>query len=413
MLAAADQLPTIVDVLCIDGEDVELGAAAPVLSVLSCWTWMFDVGEGGFVLAVALDVALHDDVPTSDGVAALFDDFDTGRWARRIGGRPLAALAGLELSFDFHAVICLPDSERERLTPDAVQALVSRRWHLSSPRFVSASLADRSNPFVDGVVAVTPGASLVCGAGDDFAVAAIICAALAVSAVATLRDLQQEVYRTALSLTRLGSQVVDPDRDWGRSRELDALARNMADHELDLSLAVERFTEIRIFLPVWRVEQYHRLLLDALGVERATTVTATMLRRVSAAVDAENAILESQRWRWTERRRRTLSAVGGAAAFIAIPLTIILGFLSISVEPVGSEDSAVRMELLPYYGLLLGLLALACGAAWCFARRYPDHVGAMPSSAAVYRRPPAGAQVEGASARNSRVPRSHAETGVL
>lgn len=372
MRAAADQLPTVVDMRRAPGHQVNLEAAAPLVTVASCWTWTFDVGEAGFVLAITLDVIFSEGVDAGDALSALFDDFDTHRRSRRVEGRPLGSRAGLELGFDFHAVVAMPDAQRNELTPEIVQALVSRSWHLSLPRFVSASLHDQFDGFPDGVVAVTPGASVVCGIGNDGAMAAIVCAGQATSAVATLRDLQRDAYRMAVRVARGGGSVALGEDGVSLPEELEATAKELADHELDLSLAVERFAEMRIFVPVWRIEQYHKLLLEALGVERATEVTATMLKRVSAAVSARRAVIDSRRWRQAERRRRSLSAVGGAAAFIAIPLTIVFGFLSIGVRPVGPDGSALRAELLPYYAALLGLLAIAASAGRWYVRRDPD-----------------------------------------
>lgn len=371
--AAADQLPTVADMCRVSGDQVNLEAAARLLRVASAWTWTFDVGEAGFVLVITLDVLLFEEVEAGDALSALFDDFDTNRNSRRVGGQPLGSRAGLELGFDFHAVVALPDVRRNELTREAVQALVSRRWHLSLPRFVSASLHENIDAFPDGVVAVTPGASVVCGIGNDGAMAAIVCAAQATSAVATLRDLQQDAYRMAVRMAReRGDLTLDAEDDVGMPEKLEATAQELAEHELDLSLAVERFTEMRIFVPVWRIEQYHKLLLGALGVERATEVTATMLKRVSAAVSARQAILDSRRWRQAERRRRSLSAVAGAAAFVAIPLTVLLSFLGVGVRPIGSGGSALRADLLPYYGALLGMLAVAASAGWWYVRRHPD-----------------------------------------
>jgi hypothetical protein len=381
MQAAADQLPTVVDAHHSPGDSVSLEAATELVKVLSCWTWTFDIGEAGFVLAVALDVVLADKVADGDAVNALFDDFDTDRRSRRIAGESLGSKAGLELGFDFHAVIALPDAWGSGLNAAAIQALVSRRWHLSRPRFVSAGLGESTDHFPDGVVAVTPGASVVCGIGNDGATAAVICAAQAISAVATLRDLQQDAYRMAVRVARTtGGLTVDGDADVGLSARLDTAAQELGENELDLSLAVERFAEMRLFIPVWRIEQYHKLLLDALGIQRATEVTATMLRRVSAAITARQGILESRRLRQADHRRRTLSAVAGAAAFIAIPLTIVFGFLGISVHPVGSHGSALRAGLLPYYAALLGLLTAAAGAGWWYVRRHAEPTSGSPGS---------------------------------
>ncbi len=364
LAAAAEQLPTIVDLRRHGGGAMALPAASAFVRPYELWTWTFDVQFAGFVLGIALDLELVPDVSLSDALPPLFEDLDTGREERRIQGQPLASLQpsdapALGLGFDFHGVVTIPAGQAAEMDASDVQALVSRRWHLSRPRFITARLSE-GGPFPDGVVAVTPGATVLGGIEDDMAMAMVICAAQAISAVAVLRDLQDEAFRAANEARR----AQDPNASKDDGHSLGNMAERLAELDLDLSLAVERFHELRLFLPVWRVEQYHKLLLESLGIERATAVSVTMLSRVTAAVEARRVSLEASRWLRADRRQRLLSAIGGAVAFVAIPLTIIFSFLSVSVSPIGVRGSALQTHLLPYYAGIVGVLVIAALIGW-------------------------------------------------
>lgn len=374
MGAADAQLPSIVALRRNGPPAISLPNATELVTVREAWTWAFDMRVAGFQVALALDLELKPEAQLSHALLSLFDDLDTDRNARRINGQPLPSICpGLSdesLGFDFHAVVVLLDPIAVELRKTEVQGLVSRRWHLSHPRFVTAQI-DASDRFPDGIVAVTPGATVLAGIAEDMAMAIVLAAAQSISSLALLRHLQDAAFQAAEQAR--WSEREGPHRSEAeRSRELEASAEQLAGLELDLSLGVERFEEMRVFIPVWRVEQYHKLLLDALGISRATAVTATMLDRVKTAVEARRAAMESRLQRRAMRSRRRISTIASTVAFFALPLTIVLAFLGMSVAPVGDRGSALRGELLIYYVLILAPLGLAGLAGWIYFRRHPE-----------------------------------------
>jgi hypothetical protein len=371
MEASQDQLPLVADFRQHGPDAISLPAAEYALAIERAWSWTFDMRVAGFVIGVALDLVLREGCALESAVHALFDDLDTDRQSRTIDGELLPTLhpdpqSVARLGFDFHGIVIALDPADNGMTRTQVQPLVSRRWHLSRPTFVTASITG-TDELPDGVVAVTPGATFLSGVADDTVLAVIICAAQSVVALALLRHLQDEAFRAAESARRLDGAPA-ADHAVATSRKLEISGRTLAALELDLSLGVERFGEMRIFLPVWRVEQYHKALGHALGVERATAVTATMLERVATAVGEARATLESQRWRRADNRRRWFSATGSAVAFVGVVLSLVLSFLSISPSPVGSGGSALRGGLIAYYVGLLTILVLAAGAGAVLAR---------------------------------------------
>jgi hypothetical protein len=370
--ASQDQLPLVASFREHSPGDVPLPIADAVLAVERAWSWTFDMRVAGSIIALALDVVVDTGHTTVEAVHALFDDLDTDRSARTVGGTALRMLHPASatiygLGFDFHALIISLDPDDASLSNSDAQRLVSRRWHLSRPSFVTASLSeDGTSP--DGVVAVTPGATLLSGIADDFALAVVICAAQALASLGVLRHLQNEAFRAA-ELTRGLGTMRPEESPVATSRALERTGRVLAALELDLSLGVERFDEMRIFIPVWRVEQFHKALVSALGINRASAVTATMLERATAAVGETRDALDGARFAQLDRRRRRLSAMGSSIGFVAVLLSLAFAFLGISAPPVADGQSALRPHLLPYYlGLLVALL-IAGGGGALWARR--------------------------------------------
>jgi hypothetical protein len=79
-------------------------------------------------------------------------------------------------------------------------------------------------------------------------------------------------------------------------------------------------------------------------------------------VESERADREEVRW-------RTWSAVAGAVAAVAVPVTILTGFLGINARQVSTGASAFDLGRYGlYYGVLIALMVLAVAAALRWAR---------------------------------------------
>jgi len=269
-------------------------------------TWIFAPPHGSPILGLAMrfaDPALGSDPSFSNRLLA---DIDGDRHLLHVGGEHLvpACMAaagnetwsqGLALGPDFHNVTLLD----QRHVPtrgidfdfDLAQRLVARKDARSRADFRTVRLPAEANRYPGMLVATSPGASVVGGHPADLELSLVLSAVLALGSLASLRLVQQRAFEAVRTLR--ADDPVDLDRWTYELREM----------ELDLSFSVEANLDIRSLVPILPVEQFHRELTGALGLERAAGVTSKMLERVSTVVAATTAkqeldIREREDHRW-------------------------------------------------------------------------------------------------------------------
>jgi hypothetical protein len=354
------QLPAVAALREHAAHEVLLHHAPAVLGVVRAWTWLFATPFGGFVAGLTLDFVDRDRPGEVHAFPRLFDDVDGGRDDIEIAGRPLIdactdglpAAAGLQLGPDMHNILMLPPNlagTRLEVDLDVLQRLVSRRDEASRQDFLTVRLPPEGNRYADMLLGVTPGATAVAGQPHSVEVALTLCAVQALAALSSLRQMQRRAFAMLFALRNASADVT-------RS------AAELQQLELDLSFAVEAYLDVRPLIPSLPVEQYHDALVEALRLPRGAETTGGMVERLVSA-------FELRRSDDDQRRQRFWSAVGGAVAFVAIPLGVLLSFLGISADEVRPKDSFLDPHYLPYYGALLTLLGLAVLGGVAYVRR--------------------------------------------
>lgn len=374
---AQDQLPRIMHTAAHEPLTVPLANAAASIDVHRVRTWLFAHPYGGYVAGLTLD---YSDL-RGLGVAPLpelFADVDAGRWGLSVEGRPLIEaclddlpdLVGLRLGADMHHLTFIspgPWTGGAQLDRQLLMALVSRRDAPSRDEFLTARFPAEPNRFHDGAAAVTPGATAAAVGSSALELTFVLCAVQAMASLSSLRQIQRRAY-SALSALRGPEDTAD--LDW-----LAYNARRLSELELDLSFGVEAHLEMRLLVPSLPVEQYHRELVDTLGLARGARVTGTMLARLSTAIEAERTALsagqrdaDERRFRREEERERSFRWTSGLVALVAVPLTLIFGFLGANTSQLRNSPSIWSSEVLPFYAALLGVVALAASLGYALAR---------------------------------------------
>ena len=335
------------------------------LIVEEAWVVAFRMPFGNAVLGIVL--ALTAPRHLTGRIAPLVVQLDAGRdeirldgdvWYHRVAGVP-------RLGLDFHHLTFLAPGMLPRtaqLDTERLMRMVSRRSDPSRADFRTIRLPAEANRYRDMACAITPGASIVAGHAADAQLAMTLSAVQALASLSTLRSVQHETQATVTELLADGR-----DDRWLVERT-EALARL----ELQLSFGVEANLAMRLFVPSLPIEQFHAELLGALGIDDALRVTDRMLSRLTAALAAERASVESARAERDERRWRRWSAVGGTVAVIAVPITLVTGFLGINASQVKEDVSAFDLRAYGvYYAVLVVvmLVSVAIAAVWAQPRR--------------------------------------------
>jgi hypothetical protein len=373
--AGREQLPRVVHTAECDPVRLRLSQAANRLTLHRARTWLFALPYGGFVAGLTLDFEDLVDPARVRALPELLADVDAGRHELRMGEQPyLAVCLGdpvgqhhLALGADMHHLtfVTSPSARGPAGDKEALQRLVSRRDDPSREEFLTARFPAEANRYANMFLAVTPGATATGGQGADVELAFTLSAVQALSSLALLRDIQGRAY------SALGQRRGPEDTTqiaWLRSRE-----KELGELELDLSFGVEAHLDLRILVPSLPVEQYHHELVELLALPRGARVTGTMLARLSTALAVERADLEDRRAAAGERRLALLSTIGGAVAFVAVPLGVLFAYLGTNVAEVGRDHGQPSLLDLGHYGpayfVIVTLLGLGAVLGFLVARR--------------------------------------------
>lgn len=384
------QMPRVLHARTWLPEKVSLPRAAAELQVTHAWTWLFAMPHGAMVAGLALEFADRVSPGETRPLMSLLHDVDTERECLEVDGRPYLEVccdgASLDFAGDMHHLTFLPPDALQHgpAERDLVQRLVSRRDQRSRPEYLTARFPPEGNRYEDMVLALTPGASVVGGHDAGVELTLVACAIQALASIASLRAVQREAFQ-ALAEMRGPDETSVPA--W-----LDRQSLRLRDLELELSFGVEAYVDFRILVPSLPVEQYHRELLEALAIPSGSAVASTLLNRLGDAVKVERIQLEERRARQDDRRWRLWSAIGGAVAFVGVPLGVVFGYLGANVEEVSGPQGAPPSSLfdlerfaVPYL-VILTLFVIGALAARAVAGRFdaglagrrPADVGEAP-----------------------------------
>jgi hypothetical protein len=382
------QLPRVRHARAWAADELSLPSAESLIVPKAGRTWLFEMPAGGMVAGFTIDFCFRDGSPGEmRPCPELFDDIDAGRYELRLGGTPLldVCLDDLEedelrptWGADIHRLLfAAPGSLKAEvdLDRDFAQRLVSRRADGSRPDFLTVRLPREANRFPDFLCAVTPGASAVAGHPPEVELALTVSAVTALSALSSLRESQRRAFADLSELRgpRPAGQASTRDRRALLKQRLEELA----DLRLATSFGVETYFDLRLLIPSMPVVEFHHELIEALGIPGSAEVTERILTRLSQGIEAEAEEIAADERVADERRWRTWSAVGGSIAAVAVPLSLIFGFLGINVEDVEARTSMGDLSRYGWYYLgIVGVVALVVLAGLAYVSlSYRDRRG--------------------------------------
>jgi hypothetical protein len=219
------------------------------------------------------------------------------------------------------------------------------------------------------LAAVGPYVSVVCGHSDFIENAIFTSAVQGAAAAAQLREIRQAAYadvRRFRSLDAAGGSTRS------RRQVLEQIADQLGDLELELSYSVEASADFGLLVPSLRAESFHNALYESMGLAGKAATAARMLERLSAAIGAELTAIESIERRADENRRVRYAVAAGFISVVAIPASLILGFLGINASQVRSGQSMFSHHYLAAYltvGAVMVLGAAVSVTVWLQQRR--------------------------------------------
>jgi hypothetical protein len=269
------------------------------------------------------------------------------------------------------------------VAPDTVElqselllALVYRVYDQMRDGFTTVQFPKEMNRGWDAVAAVGSFVSVLCGHQDYIENAAVTSASLVVGATSDLRAAQEAVLES-LELVREG---VDAPSRPARRQLLKDLSDRLAVLEMDLSQYVESVTDIGLWIPSLRVEDYHRSLVASVRLVERTRDISDSLARLTSIAGARAQTLAAIDQAIQEHRRRSWTLVAGLLSAIAIPITFILAFFGVNAKEVNGNLS--MFDVTRYYGVYMFAFGMVASSGfvlvgfWWFGhpRRKEDSV---------------------------------------
>lgn len=350
----ADQLPAAVRREEIDPGTLDLKRwSAPVEAA---WVWLFTLPSGQVVAALSIDfrgapidaVDVLEDCYYNDVKVA---DVSVEEHLSRIAvdaGVPGAR----RLAQERHQLVYLTSLGDEDQRRDLVQRLVYRADLPCRDGDSSIRYPVELNRRPYATAATGPFVSVFAGQQDYIENAAFISAVQCVGSAVRLRETRDLAYE---DVRVFRAAQADETRVPIRRHTLERIANQLGNLELEMSFAVESARDLGMLVPSLRVISYHETLFDGMGLSDKAAVVGRMLGRLDQAVRAEMTAITSAERRADENRRLRWTAAVGFLSTVALPISLVFGFLGINAAEVAETRSMFSTAYIPFY-LGLGLM---------------------------------------------------------
>ena len=212
-----------------------------------------------------------------------------------------------------------------------------------------------ANRGLESVAATGPYVAVIAGQQGYVENAFFISAVQMLAAGSLLRRIRIEVYDELLRFRKLSDPRTAPPKML--RTQLAVMSRRLGHLELELSFGVEAFETIGSLVPSLRVIDYHRAVFCAADMPDEAKTTATMLARLSHAIQSDLEVVRATERLADERRRLLGSVLIGLVTLVALPLGIVFGFFGINTTDVQSGASLLDIaEYKVLYALVFGVM---------------------------------------------------------
>lgn len=364
---SADQLPAVLHQEGLDASTLRFARWQHAAALTGARVWLFALPSGQVVAALSLDMrcALIEVIDLLED--CYFADVNVGEATITEHTRAIAGQLG--------AVTTVGDDflpERHELVfgespaadgadgEDLIQRLIYRADQPYRREYSAICYPAELNRRPGWLAAVGPYVSVVCGHPEFITNSIFVSAVQAVAAAAQLRAIRQAAHADVRQFR--SSEATDGSTQ-ARRRTLERIADQLGDLELELSYSVEATADLGLLVPSLRAESFHNALYESMGLAARSATAARMLQRLAAAISAELTAIESAERRADDNRRVRYAAAIGFVSAAAIPIGLILAFLSTSTSQVNRAWSMFSHHYLGVYLAVVAIIVVG-GLLW-------------------------------------------------
>lgn len=232
---------------------------------------------------------------------------------------------------------------RARADDELIKRILYRVEPPNRPEFVEYKRPSGLN-HTGTLCAVTPYVSLLSDHPEYVENSIFLTVVQAVGTAARFRQIWHKAHRRVRRFRRDGQ---DETVGTQSQDDLEILADELGNLELDLSFSVETSADLGLLIPSLRIESFHRALYAALELrERAETVSR-MFSRLDATIRSELTAIQIRDKRNEDERRLRWAISLGVLSFVAIPISVLGAYFGVNGRQVSQDRSIFNMR---YYG---------------------------------------------------------------
>jgi hypothetical protein len=356
---SADQLPAVLHQEALDASTLRFERWQHPGTLTGARAWLFALPSGQVVAAFSLEVRCEPIEVIDLLEDCYFADVHVGEATITEHARVMAGQLGAvttaghdflperhELVFDESPAADGADGE------EVIQRLIYRADQPYRREYSAIRYPAELNRRPGWLAAVGPYVSVICGHPDFIENSIFISAVQAVAAAAQLRAIREAAHSNVRQFRNF--ETIDGSTQ-ARRRTLEHIADQLGDLELELSYSVEATADLGLLVPSLRAESFHSALYESMGLANRAVTAGRMLQRLAAAISAELTAIESAERRADDDRRLRYAVAIGFVSAVAVPIGLILAFLSTATPQVNRAWSMFSHH---YLGMYLAVVAI-------------------------------------------------------
>jgi hypothetical protein len=184
--------------------------------------------------------------------------------------------------------------------------------------------------------AVSPAISFLYGHPDDVENSVFLTAVQAIGTASRFQQIWQDAYQRVRDF-----QVHKQAKETGKQqrKDLEVLADEMGNLELDLAFSVETAADLGLRIPSSRIEDFHEDLYEVMQIRTRAHSVSQMFVRLGGSIRSELTAIESRERQEEEERRLRGAVAFGALSFVIAPISFIIGFFGINTSQIHGTSS--------------------------------------------------------------------------
>jgi hypothetical protein len=204
------------------------------------------------------------------------------------------------------------------------------------PEFTELKRPVGLNQEDDAFGAVSPTISFLYGHPDDVENSVFLTTVQAVGTASRFQQIWQAAYH---HIREFQANKQAEQSGIQKRGDLESLADEMGNLELDLAFSVETAADLGLRIPSSRIDSFHRDLYEVMQIRTQASTVSQMFVRLGGSIRSEITAIESRERQQEEERRLRVAVALGVVTCLAAPLTFFIGFFGMNATQVHASSS--------------------------------------------------------------------------